>query len=216
MIIEKLNESLRDEDYRYVVRAYFDKREFGLVDDLFTDDWSKVEEFVWEQVQDGSYCEIVDNVTGNRFTADPDDFDEDCVDASDLIQPSRRYRKDESAEKVEDDKDEWIVVHCIANLQYVGYDDDNEYEYIPDWSGADIISTEQFDSKEEASKRAKEIAADDALEKSDLVDDFYSRENRAKEWYEWVEVQEKDEFDRSYFNPNHDIDVRETETRKPE
>ena len=59
---------------KYTVNAYVCTNFAGLMDRLETDFWNEVEEFIWDNVQKGFNCEVIDNETGNRNIAYADDF----------------------------------------------------------------------------------------------------------------------------------------------
>ena len=55
-----------------------------------TDDLDKVEDFIWENVQKGYNCFIVDHETGNKSYAYADDFDEEALNPEDLIRDHKK------------------------------------------------------------------------------------------------------------------------------
>lgn len=65
------------ESDKYQVESYYDKYYRGLEDDLFTNDWSEVEEFAHEHLMKGRYVVIYDTENGIRQTIDPDEYAED-------------------------------------------------------------------------------------------------------------------------------------------
>lgn len=64
------------ESDKYQVESYYDKYYRGLEDDLFTNDWSEVEEFAHEHLMKGRYVVIYDTENGIRQTIDPDEYAE--------------------------------------------------------------------------------------------------------------------------------------------
>lgn len=84
---ESLNESDEDDDFdpkydaRYEVDSYYDDRFRGLEDDLYTDNWREVQNWVWDKIQNGGYIEARDRKTGNRVRLDPDNYDWESDDA---------------------------------------------------------------------------------------------------------------------------------------
>ena len=80
---------------KYSVCAYLCTNFAGLMDKLETDQWSEVEDFIWENVQRGYNCELTDNETGSKNWAYADDFDEEALNPEDLI---RDHKKNELLE----------------------------------------------------------------------------------------------------------------------
>lgn len=82
---ESLNESDEDNDpkydARYEVYSYYGKDYRGLEDDLYTDDFEEVKDWVWDKIQNGGYIEAKDRKTGNRVRLDPDNYDFESDDA---------------------------------------------------------------------------------------------------------------------------------------
>lgn len=71
---------------RYYVRAYIEKSMRGLIDSLETNDWSEVEEFIWENCQHGLNCEFVDlEYDNNCGVAYADLFTPYTVEVEELI-----------------------------------------------------------------------------------------------------------------------------------
>ena len=70
---------------KYTVNAYLCTNFAGLMDSLKTDFWFEVEDFIWDNVQKGYNCELIDNETGSRNWAYADDFDEESLNPEDLL-----------------------------------------------------------------------------------------------------------------------------------
>ena len=78
VIDESLELKTEDTEFdKYQVESYYDKYYRGLEDDLFTNDWSEVEEFAHEHLMKGGYVVIYDTENGIRQTIDPDEYAED-------------------------------------------------------------------------------------------------------------------------------------------
>ena len=75
---------------RFTVKAYICTNFSELVESLETDDWNKVEDFIWENCQRGYNCELKDNDTGNKNYAYADDFCEETLDAEDLLRVCKK------------------------------------------------------------------------------------------------------------------------------
>ena len=75
---------------RYTVKAYLCTNFTGLMNELETDSWDEVEDFIWENVQRGYNCELADHDTGNKNYAYAEDFDEEALNPEDLL---RVYKK---------------------------------------------------------------------------------------------------------------------------
>ena len=75
---------------RYTARAYLCTNFSGLMDSLETDNYSEVEDFVWENVQRGYNCELTDNERGETNWAYADDFDEEALNPEDLIRDHKK------------------------------------------------------------------------------------------------------------------------------
>lgn len=86
---ESMNESDEDDDEdsdpkydaRYEVYSYYGRDYRGLEDDLYTDDFEEVKDWVWDKIQNGGYIEAKDRKTGNRVRLDPDNYDWESDDA---------------------------------------------------------------------------------------------------------------------------------------
>lgn len=76
---------------RYTVKAYLCTNFSGLMDIIETDDFNEVQDFIWENTQDGYNCELTDNETGEVNVAYADDFNEDAVDVEMKIRNTRFY-----------------------------------------------------------------------------------------------------------------------------
>ena len=71
---------------RYTVKAYLCTNFTGLMAYLTTDDWSEVENFIWENCQKGYNCQFVDHTTANNCgVAYANLFTEDTTDVEELI-----------------------------------------------------------------------------------------------------------------------------------
>ena len=77
---------------KYTVSAYLCTNFTGLMCNLETDDFSEVEDFIWENVQRGYNCEITDNETGDLNWAYTEDFDEEALNPEDLIRDHKKRR----------------------------------------------------------------------------------------------------------------------------
>ena len=75
---------------RYTVKAYLCTNFSELMHDLETDHWNEVEDFIWENIQQGYNCELLDNDTGNKNYAYAEDFCEETLNPEDLL---RVYKK---------------------------------------------------------------------------------------------------------------------------
>lgn len=78
---------------KYTVIAYLCTNFSGLMDSLETDFWFEVEDFIWDNVQKGFNCELIDNETGSRNWAYADDFDEETLDPEDLLREELKNGK---------------------------------------------------------------------------------------------------------------------------
>ena len=70
---------------RYTISAYLCTNNPIKIDSLKTDFWFEVEDFIWDNVQKGFNCELIDNETGSRNWAYADDFDEESLNPEDLL-----------------------------------------------------------------------------------------------------------------------------------
>lgn len=70
---------------KYTVNTYLCTNFVGLMDSLETDFWFEVEDFIWDNVQKGYNCELIDNETGSKNWAYADDFDEEALNPEDLL-----------------------------------------------------------------------------------------------------------------------------------
>ena len=75
---------------KYTVKAYICTNFSGLMDDLETDYWSEVEDFIWENTQRGYNCEIVDNYNEETSWTYAEDFDEEELNPEDLIRDHKK------------------------------------------------------------------------------------------------------------------------------
>lgn len=76
---------------RYSVKAYLCTNFSGLMDNLETDIWDEVEDFIWENVQRGYNCELTDNERGETNWAYAEDFCEETLNPEDLIRDKVFY-----------------------------------------------------------------------------------------------------------------------------
>lgn len=67
-------------DARYEVESYYDNYR-GLEDDLYTNDFEEVKDWVWEKCQKGLYINVVDRETGNQVNINPENYDWESDDA---------------------------------------------------------------------------------------------------------------------------------------
>ena len=74
---------------RYKVNAYLCTNFAGLMDSLETDDFYEVQDFVWENCQEGLNCELVDTETGERNFAYAESFTECTEEVDELFQDLR-------------------------------------------------------------------------------------------------------------------------------
>lgn len=91
--------SCESEEKRYVVKAYICTNFSGLITTLETNDFTEVEDFIWENVQRGYNCELTDKERGETNYAYADDFDEEALNPEDLI---RDHKKPSNKELYED------------------------------------------------------------------------------------------------------------------
>ena len=70
---------------KYTVNAYLCTNFTGLMDSLETDFWFEVDNFIWDNVQKGFNCKLIDNETGSMNWAYADDFDEESLNPEDLL-----------------------------------------------------------------------------------------------------------------------------------
>lgn len=88
---ESLNESDEDDesefDGRYDVVSYYSNSEsllddfYGIEDDLHTNDFEEVKDWVWEKIQRGLFVTAADSKTGNTVSLNPDNYDFESDDA---------------------------------------------------------------------------------------------------------------------------------------
>lgn len=78
---------------KYTVNAYLCTNFAGLMDSLETDFWFEVEDFIWDNIQKGLNCELIDNETGSRNWAYADDFNEETEDLNELIREELKCQK---------------------------------------------------------------------------------------------------------------------------
>ena len=73
-------------DGRYDVFSYYSNSVslldnfYGLEDDLHTDDFEEVKDWVWEKIQRGLYITVADSKTGNTVSLNPNNYDYDWDD----------------------------------------------------------------------------------------------------------------------------------------
>lgn len=68
-------------DARYEVDSYYGANYSGLEDDLYTNDFEEVKDWVWEKIQKGGYIEVSDRERGKSVRLDPDSYDWESDDA---------------------------------------------------------------------------------------------------------------------------------------
>lgn len=74
---------------KYYLDACYDKAFRGSAYSKAADDWNEVEEFVWEYVQKGFNCLIIEHETGERKYAFAEDFNENTVEPKEIIKDWR-------------------------------------------------------------------------------------------------------------------------------
>ncbi len=79
---------------KYYVDACYDKAFRGSYYSKAIDDWSEVEEFVWEYVQKGFNCLIIEHETGKKWYAFAEDFNENTVEPKELIRDTKKDWRD--------------------------------------------------------------------------------------------------------------------------
>lgn len=75
---------------RWYVDACWDKAFKGSDHAIVTDFWSEVEEFVWDKVQEGFNCLIIDHKTGERKYAFAEDFNETTLSPKEIIRNTKK------------------------------------------------------------------------------------------------------------------------------
>ena len=73
------------EENKYAVKAYLGENFRGLIEDLYTDSLTKVEEFIWKNCNRGLFCELTDRVSGKVKHFSPENFAPEAVDLIDLL-----------------------------------------------------------------------------------------------------------------------------------
>lgn len=68
-------------DARYEVDSYYGANYSGLEDDLYTNDFEEVKDWVWEKIQNGGYIEVSDRERGKSVRLDPENYDLESDDA---------------------------------------------------------------------------------------------------------------------------------------
>lgn len=90
---------------RFTIKAYLCTNFTGIMNDLVTDSWDEVEDFIWENIQQGYNCELTDNDTGNKNYAYAEDFCEETPNPEDLLRvhkkPSNSFYADLRMEQLE-------------------------------------------------------------------------------------------------------------------
>ena len=59
---------------KYKVSSYFDYKLAGLESDMYTSDWTEVENFAHEKLTQGSIVKITNTITGKTYVLDPDEY----------------------------------------------------------------------------------------------------------------------------------------------
>jgi hypothetical protein len=70
---------------RYTVKAYLCTNFAGLMDDLETDNFYEVQDFILENCQKGYNCEVTDNAIGAKNLVFAEGFNEETTDTEDLM-----------------------------------------------------------------------------------------------------------------------------------
>lgn len=71
---------------KYTVKAYLCTNFVGLMDDLTTDNFYEVQDFVWANCQKGFDCELVDNETGDKCFYSAEAFTDYTDEVDELLQ----------------------------------------------------------------------------------------------------------------------------------
>ena len=72
-------------EMKYTVNAYLCTNFSYLIDSLETDNFYEVQDFIWENCQNGYNCKLIDNETGESNLAYADDFTDETIDYADLF-----------------------------------------------------------------------------------------------------------------------------------
>ena len=75
---------------KWYVDACWDTGFRGSDHSIATDNWSEVEDFVWDKVQKGFNCLIIDHETGERKYAFAEDFNENTVEPKEIIRDTKK------------------------------------------------------------------------------------------------------------------------------
>ncbi len=59
---------------RYTVTGYFGSNYSGIAEDYQSDDWSEIETYAHDMLNNGLYVEIIDEYTGKNALLDPDSY----------------------------------------------------------------------------------------------------------------------------------------------
>ena len=70
---------------KYTVNAYLCTNFAGLMDSLKTDFWFEVEDFIWDNIERGFNCMLIDNETGDINWAYSENFNGDVDELVEII-----------------------------------------------------------------------------------------------------------------------------------
>lgn len=100
MDILKLAELITDEPHeikpkKYKATAYIERCLRGAMDGIDTDDEALLDEFVWENCQNGHTCEVIYTETGNRKVYYAENFNEHAISTEDLLKDLRLEQQEQ-------------------------------------------------------------------------------------------------------------------------
>jgi hypothetical protein len=79
---------------KWYVNACYDEGFRSSYYAMATDNWSEVEEFIWEYAQQGFNCLIIEHETGKKKYAFAEDFNKNTIDAREIIRNTNKDWRD--------------------------------------------------------------------------------------------------------------------------
>lgn len=173
-----LKEDFEDDDFdpkydaRYEVNSFYGRNYSGLEDDLYTDDFEEVKDWVWSKVQSGGYIEVSDREKGKSVRLDPDSYDWESDDAyrvlddleelsplnedayaadgdslGDLLGEGQNYKEtlEDAIKWCNRYKEDQVILFFGYPIGYIALSEQNYHDYPEDFSDGKIVARVKYE-----------------------------------------------------------------------
>lgn len=247
-----LSEDFEDDDFesefdaRYDVFSYYSNSVslldnfYGLEDDLHTDDFEEVKDWVWDKIQRGLYVTAADSKTGNTVSLNPDNYDFDWDDAyrvfddleelsplnedaydtdgdslGDEVSTGLRYKEalEDATKWCNRYKEDYLVISYGYPFGNVAISEHNYNEYPDEYSGGKIVARVKYEDG-----NAKVLKEEVEEDEEDKVAVFTKSHVDGKTY--WHGFMSREDADKHYPNRlkngslNESVDIRDSMVAK--